>query len=154
MKSRKQEAVNNFKAGFNCAQSVFITYADLYGIDRELALKMSCSFGGGMGRMREVCGCVSGMLLLAGLETGNTDPENQEAKKVNYELVRVLADEYKNINKSIICRELLGLDKREDNASPSIRTDEYYKKRPCVKLVEDAAGIVENILFSGRFENL
>lgn len=152
MKSRKQEAVSNFKAGFNCAQSVFITYADLYGIDRELALKMSCSFGGGMGRMREVCGCVSGMLLLAGFETGNTEPKNQEAKKKNYELVRELADEYKNKNKSIICRELLGLDKREDSASPGIRTDEYYKKRPCVKLVEDAAGIVENILYPGRFE--
>lgn len=146
--TRKETAVALFKEGYNCAQSVFAAYADLYGIDRETALKMSCSFGGGVGRMREVCGTVSGMAMVAGMQTGNTDAKNQQAKKENYEIVRELAEEFRRENGSIICRELLGLDKAEKEAAPELRTEEYYKKRPCVELVEMAADILDRKFFS------
>ncbi len=80
MKSRVEDAVNLFMSGYNCCQSVFSAYSDLFGLDREMALKLSCSMGGGIGRMREVCGTVSGMAMIAGLVCGNTDPTNQDAK--------------------------------------------------------------------------
>ncbi len=146
--NRKELAVSLFKQGYNCSQSVFAAYADLYGIDRELALKLSASFGGGMGRMREVCGCVSGMLMVAGLDTGSVDGADKDMKAANYKVVQHLADEFKKKSGgSIICRELLGIDKKVDNAPvPSERNKEYYKKRPCVMLVQDACEIIEKEL--------
>ncbi len=146
MLSRVEEAVKTFESGYNCAQSVFATYADLFGIDKETALKMSSSMGGGIGRMREVCGVVSAMALLAGLKEGNTDPENEEAKEAIYLLTRQMADKFKEKHGTIICRELLGIDGMEKSAKPSERTDSYYNSRPCSKLVATAAGIVEEML--------
>lgn len=146
MLSRVEEAVKTFESGYNCAQSVFATYADLFGIDKETALKMSSSMGGGIGRMREVCGVVSAMALLAGLKEGNTDPENEEAKETIYLLTRQMADKFKEKHGTIICRELLGIDGMEKSAKPSERTDSYYNSRPCSKLVATAAGIVEEML--------
>lgn len=146
MLSRVEEAVKTFESGYNCAQSVFATYADLFGIDKETALKMSSSMGGGIGRMREVCGVVSAMALLAGLKEGNTDPENEEAKEAIYLLTRQMADKFKEKHGTIICRELLGIDGMEKSARPSERTDSYYNSRPCSKLVATAAGIVEEML--------
>ncbi|MBQ9929025.1 MAG: C_GCAxxG_C_C family protein [Lachnospiraceae bacterium] len=146
MLSRVEEAVKTFESGYNCAQSVFATYADLFGIDKETALKMSSSMGGGIGRMREVCGVVSAMALLAGLKDGNTDPENEEAKEAIYLLTRQMADKFKEKHGTIICRELLGIDGMEKSAKPSERTDSYYNSRPCSKLVATAAGIVEEML--------
>lgn len=143
---RQERAKEYFMKGYNCAQSVFTAFADIYGMDEETALKISCSFGAGMGRMREVCGAVSGMFLVAGLECGNTDPENQTQKTENYETVRMLADRFKEKNKTIICRELLGIRAAEKSAAPSERTEEYYKTRPCVRTVMDAAGILEEYL--------
>lgn len=147
IKSRVEKAVENFMTGYNCAQSVFITYADLFGIDREMALKLSCPMGGGMGRMREVCGTVSSMSLLGGLMIGNTDPENQDAKTASYELTRLMADEFKEVNGTIICREILGILEREESAAPSERTAEYYASRPCARIVRSAAEILEKHLF-------
>ena len=146
MLSRVEEAVKTFESGYNCAQSVFATYADLFGIDKETALKISSSMGGGIGRMREVCGVVSAMALLAGLKEGNTDPENEEAKEAIYLLTRQMADKFKEKHGTIICRELLGIDGMEKSAKPSERTDSYYNSRPCSKLVATAAGIVEEML--------
>mgnify|MGYP001630949401 CR=1 FL=1 len=144
--NRQEKAKDYFMKGYNCSQSVFAAFADIYGIEEETALKLSCSFGAGMGRMREVCGAVSGMFLAAGLECGNTDPKDQVHKKENYETVRMLADKFKEKNQTIICRELLGIRKAEKEAAPSERTEEYYKTRPCVKMVMDAAGILEEYL--------
>lgn len=144
--NRQEKAKDYFMKGYNCSQSVFAAFADIYGIEEETALKLSCSFGAGMGRMREVCGAVSGMFLAAGLECGNTDPKDQVRKKENYETVRMLADKFKEKNQTIICRELLGIRKAEKEAAPSERTEEYYKTRPCVKMVMDAAGILEEYL--------
>ena len=140
MEERVNLAVSLFKEGFNCSQSVVAAYADLYGFTREQALKMSASFGGGIGRMRQTCGAACGLFMLAGLENGCTEGRNKDGKEANYILVQELAEEFKKRNGSIICSQLLGLDKNaETPTTPEARTAEYYKKRPCVKIVEEAA---------------
>lgn len=146
MVSRVEEAVRTFEAGYTCAQSVFVTYADLFGIDRETALKLTSAMGGGIGRMREVCGAVSSMALLAGLKEGNTDPANEEGKEKIYLLTRQLAEKFKQRHGTIICRELLGIDGMEKSARPSERTESYYNSRPCSGLVKTAAEIIEEML--------
>lgn len=144
--SRVEEAVHLFESGFNCCQSVFAAYADLFGMDKETALKLASPMGAGIGRMREVCGTVSAMALLSGLADGNSDPENEEKKTLVYQRVRDMSDEFAAANGSIICRELLGILGREKSAAPSARTEEYYAVRPCVKFVRCAAEIVEKSL--------
>lgn len=148
MESRVEKAKELFKSGYNCSQAVFMTYADLFGVDFDTAAKISAGLGGGVGRLREVCGAVTGMSLLAGLKYGATDGKDAGAKQQTYEVVRKLVDEFKKTNKSIVCRELLGLAQAEKSAAPEERTEEYYKKRPCVEIVADAARAVETVLFS------
>lgn len=150
MESRVAEAVALFESGYNCAQSVFAAYADLFGMDKETALKLSSPMGAGIGRMREVCGTVSGMSLLLGLKEGNADAADETAKKRVYEVTRRMADRFKEENGSIICRELLGIAGREKSAAPSQRTKEYYMTRPCSRLVASAAQIVEEVLLAER----
>lgn len=139
------KAVQLFREGYNCSQSVFAAFADQYGISRELALRLAASFGGGMGRMREVCGAVSGMMLIAGLETGAVNGSDREGKAANYAEAQALADRFRKENGSIICRELLGLDLHGEPVShvPEKRTEQYYKERPCAELVRCAAEILE-----------
>ena len=137
---RIEMAVSLFKEGFNCSQSVVAAFADKYGFTREQALKMSASFGGGIGRMRETCGAACGLFMLAGLETGATEGADREGKAANYALVQELAEEFKQRNGALRCADLLGLSKKEPVVStPEARTDQYYAKRPCVKMVEEAA---------------
>ncbi len=153
---KREIAQANFKQGYNCTQSVFLAYAEDFGLDEELALRVSASFGGGMGRLREVCGAVSGMFLVAGLLTGNVDPKDFEGKKRNYQMVQDMAEAYKQKNErhSIICRELLGLDTDQPTVSaaaltgavPEARTPEYYKKRPCLELIGDACDIIDSFI--------
>ena len=139
---RIEMAVSLFKEGFNCSQSVVAAFADKYGFTREQALKMSASFGGGIGRMRETCGAACGLFLLAGLETGATEGADRDGKAANYALVQELAEEFKQRNGALRCADLLGLSKKEPVVStPETRTEQYYKKRPCVKMVEEAARI-------------
>ena len=146
---RIEKAVALFKSGYNCSQSVVAAFADLYGIDELTALRMSASFGGGIGRMRQTCGAACGMFLLAGLETGSVDAGDREAKAHNYAVVQQLAAEFKQENGSLICGELLGLSpKAETPPTPDARTAEYYKKRPCSKMVETAATIFARFLES------
>ena len=135
-----------FEQGYNCAQSVFCTHCEKVGIDFETGLKLSSSFGGGMGRLREVCGTVSSMFAIAGLKYGYTSNNNDEAKAKHYELIQSLAKKFKEENGSIICRELLGLDEGADSPIPSKRTEEYYKKRPCAELCGIAAEIFQTWL--------
>ena len=155
MESRTEQAVALFKEGYNCSQSVFAAYADLFGMDKKTALRVSASFGGGIGRMREVCGAANGMFMVAGMLTGATEGKDQTAKKNNYEVVQRLAAEFKKENGgTYICRELLGLDKDGKKAdtretTPDARTEEYYKKRPCLKTIQGAAAIVERMLLDG-----
>ncbi len=144
MVDRSEQAAALFEQGFNCAQAVFGAYAEDLGIDFDTAVKLSCSFGGGMGRMREVCGTCSGMFLVAGMLTGNTNGADREAKQANYEVVQRLANRFKEANGSIICRELLAEVSvaNAGTAKPEERTKEYYQKRPCKELVRMAAKIV------------
>lgn len=146
MKSHKEKAKEYFLEGYNCSQSVFLAFHEELGLDQETAARMSSSFGGGMGRLREVCGCVSGMLLAAGMMKGYSDPKDQDAKKEHYALVQTLAKAFQEHNGSIICRELLGLDHKSDQPVPEARTTEYYQTRPCAELVADAAQILESII--------
>ena len=141
MEDRIQKAVELFKSGYNCSQSVVAAFADMYGFTQEQALRMSASFGGGIGRMRETCGAACGMFLVAGLETGATEATDREGKAANYALVQELAEEFKKRNGSMICAELLGLKKPEGSSVPEARTEQYYAKRPCAKMVEEAAQI-------------
>lgn len=151
MKSRVEEAVRTFEEGYNCAQSVFVTYADLFGMDRIQALKLASPMGAGIGRMREVCGTVSAMAMLAGLKQGNTDPENMDAKEEIYALVREMSDRFQMESGSIICRELLGILEREESARPQERTEAYYSKRPCSRLIAKAAKIIEETILFDDF---
>lgn len=142
MEERIEKAVALFKEGYNCSQSVVAAFADRYGFTREQALRMSASFGGGIGRMRETCGAACGLFMLAGLETGAVDGADREGKAANYALVQQLAEEFKKRNGALKCAELLGLSKKEPVLStPEARTPQYYAKRPCVKMVEEAARI-------------
>ncbi|MGN0058360.1 MAG: C-GCAxxG-C-C family protein [Phocaeicola plebeius] len=142
IEQRVAQAVSLFKEGYNCSQSVVAAYADLYGFTREQALRMSASFGGGIGRMRETCGAACGMFLLAGLQTGATDGADREGKAANYALVQQLAGRFREENGALRCADLLGLDRQEPVVStPEARTPQYYAKRPCAKMVESAARI-------------
>jgi C_GCAxxG_C_C family probable redox protein len=139
---KAEEARELFLQGYNCAQSVFCVFAEEYGIPRELALKLSASFGGGVGRLRNVCGTVSAMAMLAGLEEGQTAPNDPEQKRRNYQLVQRVAERFRREHGSIICAELLQLRKGAPTPpTPDERTAEYYKSRPCLRLIESAARI-------------
>ncbi len=143
----KERAVELFKEGYNCSQSVFVAFSHRFGIDEETAKKISAGLGGGVGRMREVCGAVSGAAMIIGSICAATEGDDAESKQKNYEIVREFADRFAKRNGSVICRELLGLDvKMEDSAEPETRTAEYYKKRPCVELVADAAEILAELI--------
>lgn len=145
--SEKERAAELFREGYNCSQSVFVAFCHRFGLDEETAKKVSAGLGGGVGRMREVCGAVSGGAMVIGSICAPVDGKDSESKKKNYELVREFADRFKEKNASIICRELLGLMvKMENSAEPEKRTGEYYKKRPCVRMVEDAAEILMQII--------
>lgn len=137
-----------FLEGYNCAQSVFGAFAEDYGIDREMGFRLAASFGGGMGRMREICGAFSGVLLVAGLETGCVVGRNADGKAANYKEVQELASIFRErCGGSIICRELLGIEKAEGTWVPAKRTQEYYKKRPCPQIIETACDILDERYF-------
>ena len=141
--TRREKAEAFFVEGYNCAQAVAIAFEDLHGIDRAALDKLSTSFGGGMGRLREVCGSVSGMFMVAGLLYGYDDPKAKEEKAEHYERIQKLAADFTAENGSIVCRELLGLTEKKQAPTPEERTAEYYKKRPCKELVGIATEIMD-----------
>lgn len=141
--TREERARQLFKEGYNCAQSVAVAYADVLGMEEKAAAKMVSSFGGGMGRLREVCGAVSGIFLVAGSLYGYDDPKDYEGKKDHYERIQELAARFREENGSIICRELLGLEGEDHSPVPSRRTKEYYAKRPCEEKIASAVRILE-----------
>lgn len=139
---RIDRAEDLFLDGYNCSQSVVAAFADLYGFTEEQALHMSASFGGGIGRMRETCGTACGIFLLAGLEKCALKGEDRESKAANYAMVQQLAEEFKLRNGALRCTDLLRLAKDTPvTSNPEPRTTEYYKKRPCPKIVRSAAEI-------------
>lgn len=137
-----------FLEGYNCSQSVFTAFCHRFGIDEETAKRISAGLGGGVGRMREVCGAVSGAAMVLGSVASAVSGDDKESKAKNYELVRRFAEEFKKRHgDTIICREMLKLNiPMENTAMPENRTAEYYKNRPCLKAVEDAAEIVLKII--------
>ena len=141
-----EKARQLFLQGYNCAQAVVCAFDDLTGLDRDTAARLASSFGGGMGRMREVCGTVSSALLVLGLVCGYADPASPEAKKAHYARVRELARRFREQNGSIICRELLSGVETTPGGDPEPRTAEYYARRPCPRLAAQAAGILEEML--------
>lgn len=142
--SHSEKAVALFKSGYNCAQAVFVAFSDVTGLDEKTALMLSSSFGGGMGRMREVCGAVSGMFMVAGQLYGYASPTDNDTKKEHYALIQRMAAKFREKNGSIICRELLGTNDSAPN--PTERTDRFYKKRPCAELVAMCAEITDGII--------
>ena len=146
---RVQRAVDNFMAGYGCCQGVVASFSDLSGIDETIAKRLGAGFGGGVGRMRMMCGAVSGIVILVGLDCGQTDGSDREGKSACYKVVQDLLAKSKADNGSLICAEILGLkghEKAKDSYVASPRTAEYYKTRPCAAKVESAARIFANYL--------
>ena len=144
--TRREMAMANFMKGYNCSQSIVLAFADMLDIDEAALLRLSSSFGGGMGRLREVCGSVSGMFMVAGLLYGYDRPETGEKKAEHYARIQELAHRFEEKHGSIVCRELLGLSVRHDIPVPEARTSEYYKKRPCPEIIGDAAEILDGYI--------
>jgi C_GCAxxG_C_C family probable redox protein len=149
LEERVNRAVDYFMEGYGCCQSVVAAFADLYGMDKQTALRVSAGFGGGVGRMRMMCGAVSGIVMLVGLDCGQTEGSDREGKSACYKVVQELLNLSKQENGSLICAEILGLKGNEKAVSSYIaspRTAEYYKTRPCAAKVESAARIFATYL--------
>ena len=149
IEERVQRAVDNFMQGYGCCQSVVAAFADLYGLDDTLAKKIAAGFGGGVGRMRMMCGAVSGIVMLVGLDCGQTEGADREGKSACYKVVQDLLAKSREANGSLICAEILGLkgyEKAQSSYVASARTAEYYKSRPCAAKVESAARIFAEYL--------
>lgn len=145
MTSHKEKARELFLKGYNCSQSVFASFSDVTGIDEETSLKLSSSFGGGMGRMREVCGAMSGSFMVLGILFGYSKCDDEE-KKSHYGLIQNISNEFKKDYGSIICRELLSNLKPGTGSAPTKRTADFYKKRPCLEFVEYAVELTDRII--------
>ena len=137
-------AVDLFVQGYNCAQAVAAAFGDLTGLDEKTAARMASCFGGGMGRMREVCGAVSGMLMVAGVLYGYDDPKATREKRELYAQVQAMAGQFRQELGSIVCRDLLKNPPSDPNPTP--RTAEFYKNRPCARMVETAARIMDEFI--------
>ena len=146
MTDRSERAVGLFLQGYSCAQSVFASFYDVAGMDFEEALKLSSSFGAGMGRLREVCGALCAVFMIAGIRYGYSCPSDMEVKTEHYKLIQSLAEKFRAENNSIICRDLLGLGAGPDSPVPEERTADYYNNRPCVKIIAFAAELAGNLI--------
>ena len=142
--NHSERAAELFMKGYNCAQSVAVAFCDVTGLEVDYAARLSSSFGGGMGRMREVCGAVSGMLLVAGILYGYDTPGDDESKRKHYALVQMLSGMFREQVGSIVCREILKNPLSDPNPTP--RTAEFYKTRPCVRMVSLAAQILDDYI--------
>lgn len=145
MNKHEKLAYKYFTDGYNCAQSVFAAFSEEMGIDEKTALRMSSAFGGGMGRLREVCGAVSGMFMVLGVLYGYDEAKNDAAKKLLYTRVQSFAGQFKDEYGTIICRELIGVEGTQKPA-PTPRNPEFYKKRPCLGFVTSAARIMSEFI--------
>lgn len=144
---KKQElATNYFKAGYNCSQSIVLAFKDELNLDESTLLKIASPFGGGMGRLREVCGAVTGCFIVLGLLYGYDKNNDIDGKEAVYKAVQEIAETFEKENGSIICRELLGLDHKRDTPTPEKRTEAYYTNRPCPMKVGSAAKILEDYI--------
>lgn len=141
-----ERAVSLFTQGYNCAQSVFVAFSDVTGMEEALAARLSSSFGGGMGRLREVCGTCSAMFMAAGILYGEGTQSDHTVKTEHYKRIQYLAEEFRKRHETIVCRDLLKGLAVTSTPTPEIRTEQYYKVRPCVKFVRTAAEILDRYL--------
>ena len=144
LEARIRKSSEYFTAGYGCCQSVIAAFADLYGMDEKTALRIGAGFGGGIGRLRLVCGAVSGVVTLVGLHCGATEGDDHEGKANCYKVVQTLLERFKQQNGSIICADLLaqsGCTPSSNTHIPDQRNAHYYSTRPCARKVEDAARI-------------
>ncbi len=146
-KDHSLKAAELFVNGCNCSQAVFVAFAEDCGIDEKTAMRLSSSFGGGMGRLREVCGAVTGMFMVAGLLKGYENTDSKDKKDEHYKLIQTLAEEFNQVHGTYICRDLLGTVGKSTPISDP-RTAEYYKTRPCVKFVITASKILDKHFFN------
>ena len=142
--THSEKAAQLFLQGYNCAQAVAVAFCDVTGLDEKFTAKTISAFGGGMGRLREVCGAVSGMFMVLSYLYGYDDPNASVEKKQLYTRVQDLAGKFREINGSIICRELLNNPPSDPNPSP--RTAAYYAQRPCVRMVMTAADLLDEFI--------
>jgi len=140
---KSEIAEEYFRKGYNCSQSVVLSFKDEMGLDEETLMKLSVGLGGGVGRMREVCGAICGGAIVIGYLKGSTDPKS---KNEVYPIVQRLGERFKESNGSIVCRELLAGIQTTGGSQAEARTDEFYKKRPCLGLIMEVADIVDDIL--------
>jgi C_GCAxxG_C_C family probable redox protein len=145
MSTKAEQAAEIFKSGFNCAQAVFSTYSDNFGINRTDALRISCGFGGGMGRKQEVCGAVTGAIMLIGCKHGKTKQEDTTSTDETYKLVRDLSDKFTAKHGSILCKELLGCNLTTPEGQKTFK-DQNMKELRCSRYVHDAVEMIEDIL--------
>lgn len=147
--NKQEQAKQYFTSGYNCAQSVFVTFCKDLGIDFEIGLKLSSSFGGGMGGLRQVCGAITAMFMIAGLKKGYIDPQDIKLKSQHYKLIQNLSKQFSDKFGSIICKELLlsNANIKKDVSMPEQRNQDYYKVRPCERFVAYAIELIENNLF-------
>ncbi len=148
VKDHSKRAAELFSSGCNCSQAVLVAFAEDCGIDKKTAMMISSSFGGGMGRLREVCGAVSGMFMVAGLLKGYTTDDSKEAKDNHYKLIQELASEFKATYGTYICKDLLGTLGKITSPVSDPRTAQYYKTRPCVRFVITASEILDRRFFN------
>lgn len=146
MSKRGDKAYELFMCGYNCSQAVAGAFSDVLGMDFETVVKLGSGFGGGMGRMREVCGTFSGIVMVVSMLYGYSDPKDNSTKTGLYGRIQEIAEQFRRDNGSIICKELLGLSNPEGSPVPEQRTSEYYKKRPCPELCRYAADILEKYI--------
>ena len=144
------KAMELFVEGYNCAQAVAVAFCDVAGLTEIQAARMASGFGGGMGRMREVCGAVSGMFMVLGILYGYEDPKDDATKKELYTQVQALAEDFKKDAGSIICREILKNPPSDPNPSP--RTAHYYAMRPCERMVYNAARLMDDFMAAHPLE--
>ncbi len=145
MRDKADRAVSNFKEGFNCSQSVLSTYSKLFGLNHEVALKISQAFGGGMARMGQTCGVVTGAFMVIGLKHGKVKAEDEEAKEKSYKIVREFVKRFKSLHGSIMCKDLLGYDLDNPEEREQIEEKQICETR-CPEFVKNAVGILEILL--------
>ncbi len=150
MTLHEEKALQLFRRGYNCSQAVMLAFCDVMGMDENIALKISSSFGGGIGRMREICGAVSGMFMVAGMLYGYTDADDREGKNNHYKRIQQLAGQFKELNGSYVCRELLKDVEYTKGHISAERTEEFYKLRPCERMVCDAARLMDLYIENNR----
>ena len=141
---RSERAAQLFLKGYNCSQSVVIAFSDLTGLDSEQSARLASSFGGGMGRMREVCGAVSGMYLVLGMLYGYSDPLDYEGKRQQYGVIQELAAKFREKAGSIVCREIL--KNPPSDPAPTVRTQQFYAQRPCARMIMLAVSLLEDYI--------